>query len=182
MPGGRCLVLNADYSLIHVSNDWYHGWELVTKQKATPLAEYDAPARSDKASRPIPAVVVLRNYVRIGRKRGSFTFPSKRNLWVRDGGKCAYCGCHLTVGSVTKDHVMPTSRGGKDVLTNVVASCWMCNNIKADRTPKEAGMTLRVEPRELTNEEKIEVLVKTHKAQERTVWLQCLRDNNLTLF
>jgi 5-methylcytosine-specific restriction endonuclease McrA len=182
MTGGRCLVLNADMSLIHVTPSWFAGVELVAKGKASPLACYNDVARSERAEYPVPAVVVLKRYVRVGRRRPSFSFPSKRNILIREGFKCAYCDRALTMGTVTKDHVHPVSRGGKDTLLNVVASCWDCNNVKADRTPSEAGMTLLRKPRELTDEEKLEVIVKTHKAHERAVWVTCLRENGLGLF
>lgn len=182
MPGGRCLVLNADYSLIHATPSWYAGVELVGKGKATSLVDYDDAVRSERQTFQIPAVVVLKRYVKVGRRKASFTFPSKRNILVREGFKCAYCGCALTMGSCTKDHVVPLSKGGRDVLLNVVASCWKCNNVKADRTPDQASMKLLVKPRELTDDEKIAVIVKTHKAHERAVWVTCLKTHGLNLF
>ncbi|HEX9939468.1 MAG TPA: HNH endonuclease, partial [Longimicrobium sp.] len=48
---------------------------------------------------------------------------------------------------LTRDHVMPVSRGGQDVWRNVATACEPCNNLKADRTPDEAGMPLLAEPR-----------------------------------
>lgn len=182
MVGGRCLVLNASMELIHVTPSWWSGWKLVERGKASALAHYDDTARSGNTEHQIPAVVVLKRYVKIGRRRPSFSFPSKRNILIRDGFKCAYCSCSLTMASCTKDHVHPISRGGKDELTNVVSACWKCNNIKGSKTVAEAGMTLRIKPRELTDEEKIAVLVKTHRAHERQVWVSCLKQNNLTLF
>jgi len=181
VPGGRCLVLNADMSLVHVTPTWFEGVELLCADKAHPLALYEDKARSQHAAHDIPAVVVLKRYVKIGRRRPSFAFPSKRNILVRDGFACAYCGKPLTMGTVTREHVVPTCRGGKDALTNVVSACWQCNNRKGDKTPSEAGMTLRVKPRELTAEEKVQVIVKTHKAHERAVWLTCLKQHGLEL-
>ncbi|WP_395962609.1 HNH endonuclease [Brachybacterium sp. Z12] len=46
----------------------------------------------------------------------------------------------------TVDHILPVSRGGPSSWTNLVSACKECNNRKADRTPAEAGMPLRVEP------------------------------------
>jgi 5-methylcytosine-specific restriction endonuclease McrA len=48
---------------------------------------------------------------------------------------------------LTRDHVMPLSRGGRDVWRNVATACEPCNNLKADRTPEQAGMPLLAEPR-----------------------------------
>lgn len=58
----------------------------------------------------------------------------------RDGHLCGYCGLPAT----TVDHVLPASRGGGLEWDNAVAACVDCNCVKADRTPREAGMPLRV--------------------------------------
>lgn len=41
---------------------------------------------------------------------------------------------------------MPRARGGKDVWTNVVTACRICNMRKACRTPDEARMPLLYVP------------------------------------
>ena len=60
----------------------------------------------------------------------------------RDEYRCAYCGGR----AATVDHVLPRSRGGADAWLNTVAACGPCNNAKGDRTPREAGMPLRLRP------------------------------------
>lgn len=63
-------------------------------------------------------------------------------LFERDRRLCAYCGEVFTRQLLTREHVLPTSRGGKDVWTNVVTACAPCNSRKAARTPEEARMPL----------------------------------------
>lgn len=67
---------------------------------------------------------------------------SKRGVLVRDERKCAYCKAHAD----TIDHIIPRSRGGLNTWENLVACCFKCNNKKDNRTPKEAGMTLLIQP------------------------------------
>ncbi|SMX66801.1 HNH endonuclease [Brevibacterium aurantiacum] len=67
---------------------------------------------------------------------------SRRALFVRDRGRCCYCG----EPGATMDHVMPKSRGGPAAWTNAVVACFDCNQRKADRTPEEAGMILLKPP------------------------------------
>lgn len=67
-------------------------------------------------------------------------------LFARDRYTCAYCGDVLPPGELEREHVLPYSRGGRDVWTNVVASCRPCNQRKADRTPEEANMPLLYVP------------------------------------
>lgn len=46
---------------------------------------------------------------------------------------CVYCG---TERDITKDHVLPKSRGGQR-KGNLVWACRNCNSAKGDRTPQE---------------------------------------------
>jgi len=43
---------------------------------------------------------------------------------------------------LTRDHIVPFSRGGRDTWMNVVTACRACNERKSDRTPEGAGMEL----------------------------------------
>lgn len=69
---------------------------------------------------------------------------SRREVLKRDRHTCQYCGStkHLTL-----DHVLPRSRGGTDTWENVVAACTTCNGRKGNRTPEEAKMPLRNQPK-----------------------------------
>ncbi len=63
-------------------------------------------------------------------------------LFRRDGHLCMYCGKSFRRFELTRDHVMPQARGGKNIWANCVAACKSCNNYKGCRTPDEAGMQL----------------------------------------
>ncbi|NGX17641.1 HNH endonuclease [Wenzhouxiangella sp. XN24] len=67
-------------------------------------------------------------------------------LFRRDANLCLYCGEHFLVVDLSRDHVTPLSRGGRDCWTNVVTACRRCNNHKAGRTPEQAGMQLLAVP------------------------------------
>ncbi len=73
-------------------------------------------------------------------------------LFARDEYTCQYCGRHRGELKgrqfLTRDHVLPLSRGGDNSWQNLVSSCSPCNNRKGDRLPGEAGMRLLSEPRE----------------------------------
>lgn len=53
----------------------------------------------------------------------------------RDGHACVYCGA--TDVPLHLDHVVPSSRGGSDDPSNLVAACRPCNCSKGPRTPEE---------------------------------------------
>ncbi len=81
-----------------------------------------------------------------GRRPGKTLALTNRELFRRDRYLCAYCGRVFPEMRLTRDHVVPTSRGGRDVWTNAVACCADCNNRKDDRLPEECGMQLLYVP------------------------------------
>lgn len=52
---------------------------------------------------------------------------------VASGFTCAYCAGPAT----TADHVLPRSRGGRTVRSNLLPACSTCNTSKGDRTVVE---------------------------------------------
>lgn len=71
---------------------------------------------------------------------------TNRTLFQRDHNLCLYCGDQFPVSQLTRDHVVPVSRGGECVWENCVTACKECNQRKDDRTPDEAGMKLIAVP------------------------------------
>jgi hypothetical protein len=71
---------------------------------------------------------------------------NNRILFARDGHVCLYCGRRYPARELTRDHVIPASRGGRDVYANLATSCRACNARKDDRTPEEARMPLLALP------------------------------------
>ncbi len=154
------LLLNADFTPLKTLS-WQHSVGLVVRDQA--MVVDTVPGRRVRSARlelPWPAVIALRRYVPVRPVPG----PTRHNVLLRDGHRCAYCGLshtELEPGEVlTMDHVVPRSRAvrGKVVdhegrsidvngWRNVVAACPPCNHRKAARTPEEAHMTLRVTPR-----------------------------------
>ncbi|KAA2284184.1 HNH endonuclease [Arenimonas fontis] len=67
-------------------------------------------------------------------------------LFARDANLCLYCGNEFSRHALTRDHVVPLSRGGRDVWENVVSACFHCNSRKGGRTPQQAGMPLLAVP------------------------------------
>lgn len=91
----------------------------------------------------LPSIVAC-----VGRVHTDNFHPPLENkfLFRRDKNICLYCGGHFAVNNLSRDHVHPLSRGGRDSWTNVVTSCRRCNNRKADRLPEESNMELLAIP------------------------------------
>jgi len=64
---------------------------------------------------------------------------SNRELFRRDRHVCAYCGGEFSFLRLTRDHIVPLSRGGRDLWMNVVTACRHCNGVKRNRTPGGGG-------------------------------------------
>ena len=95
----------------------------------------------------LPSVVRLCKFRKVPYIR---TKPTAKNIFLRDGYQCQYCGEFLTAKELTLDHVLPESRGGPSTWENLVSACRDCNGRKSNMTPEEAGMVLLRRPRAST--------------------------------
>ncbi|MHC8441741.1 MAG: HNH endonuclease [Candidatus Eutrophobiaceae bacterium] len=71
---------------------------------------------------------------------------TNQELFLRDSHLCMYCGGEFLNTELTRDHVMPVSKGGRDRWSNVVSACKQCNTRKGARTPEHARMSLLAVP------------------------------------
>ncbi|GIV59160.1 HNH endonuclease [Rhodocaloribacter litoris] len=137
---GHVLVLNQDYRALTVCSV-QRAAVLVILQKAELVeAMPERYLRSPGFRLPWPSIVRLKAYVSVPYKRILLT---RKNILRRDHFRCQYCGSRERL---TIDHILPRSRGGPDTWENLVAACVPCNNRKGNRTPEEAGMSLRRRP------------------------------------
>lgn len=56
---------------------------------------------------------------------GKYTLDEWENKLKEYNYSCAYCG--KTNIKLTKDHVIPVSKGGENTIDNIVPACWECN-------------------------------------------------------
>lgn len=137
---GRTLVLNGSHEPLGVVPA-RRAVSLVLNQKVDVLEQNGHLYRSEKLEVHAPSVVRLKYFVHVPYRR--LQTPSRRGVFLRDGGKCQYCG----KPAENVDHVHPRSRGGKHSWDNVVAACRRCNGRKENKLPAEAGMKLRRQPK-----------------------------------
>jgi 5-methylcytosine-specific restriction endonuclease McrA len=122
---------------------------LVLKEKAEIVEHHvDKRIRSAAYEMPYPLVVRLVHYVKIPRRwRTVVTNPI---LFARDHHTCQYCGRHrsdlLRKERLTREHVKPISRGGRNTWDNVTTACSTCNHKKGNRLPFEVKMYPKATP------------------------------------
>lgn len=146
----NCLALNASFEPLTIVPA-RRAVRLVLDGKAEILEEVAGRRfRSERRVVPCPAVIRLVRYIHVPyrfRRQVTNTF-----LFARDDYTCQYCGKHKNElrgrQFLTRDHVVPLSRGGLSAWDNVVTSCSMCNNRKGGRLPSEVGLRLLSEPAE----------------------------------
>lgn len=74
---------------------------------------------------------------------------TRRRIYERDGWKCVWCSCHVTIGlrilkpelrellhsgDASIDHVVPRSRGGSNNPRNLITCCVTCNAKRCHRS------------------------------------------------
>jgi 5-methylcytosine-specific restriction endonuclease McrA len=141
----QVLVLNASYEPIHICGV-KRAIVLIVKGLAHSEQNTHQTLRSPSVEVPVPAVIRLIHYVQIPYRRKTY---SKKHIYLRDEYRCQYCGKTGIANDLTLDHILPQSRGGKSIWENLVTCCRKCNNMKQNKTPREAKMTLLNKPRPL---------------------------------
>lgn len=94
----------------------------------------------------VSSIIGVNGPVQAERMRKTSPYPERSILYSRDAHICAYCGDSFEYNTLTIDHVIPKSRGGKNTWVNCVTACRPCNNRKGSRTPEEANMKLLYVP------------------------------------
>ena len=119
-------------------------------------------------------VIETHDYLTIGTSSGPIPFPvkarfisgiiianikrinimhaqlSRKNIFLRDDGRCQYCGMQTSMKSGTVDHIVPRSKGGRHAWENVVIACIPCNQKKGSRLIASTNMSLIKKPKSPT--------------------------------
>ena len=81
----------------------------------------------------VSSIVAVKGYR--GDNRSATPPLSNRELFLRDAFTCMYCGGEYPAHMLTRDHLLPLSRGGRDRWTNVVTACG-CATTQRGRAPR----------------------------------------------
>jgi 5-methylcytosine-specific restriction endonuclease McrA len=163
MQNQNCVVLNGDFSFLNIIH-WKRAVKLCFQGKAENLKSSDKVLRGGDGSVVMKRPLVIR-LIKVIRMVYKNRVPySKKNVMIRDGFKCMYCGTHSK--RLTIDHVIPVSRGGKTNFENCVAACRPCNNWKGNKKPSEAEMFLNRQPYSPTISEFFMIKCKQLKIHE----------------
>ena len=168
-----CLALNASFEPLTIVPP-RRAVRLVLDGKAEVLEEDGSRVfHSERRVVPFPTVIRLVRYVHVPhrfRRQVTNTF-----LFARDDYTCQYCGRHRHElrgrQFLTRDHILPQSRGGGNTWDNVVTSCSRCNNRKGTHLPREAGLSLLTVPREPNYVQLVWVVRRVTQSQSKYIQL-----------
>ena len=110
-----------------------------------PVRPWDFCISSPTMTVRVPTVIIATNFNKMPIK----TFkgkPSKESIWTRDQGVCQYTGKKLSKDQSTIDHVIPRSKGGQDIWTNMVLCDKTINLKKGNKLNSEVGLKLKKDP------------------------------------
>ena len=149
---GAVLLLNATYEPLSIIPE-QRAVALLLRERVEAATDDTLVLHGPSTALALPTVLRLRHYVNVPRRGAGWT---RRGVLQRDGYACIYCGVRagdvaagrrLSKRDFTLDHILPRSRGGKNTWGNTACACQPCNQRKGNRTPHEAGMPLRWEPK-----------------------------------
>ena len=142
------LFLSSGYEPMYKSS-WKRAITAVFCGRAEVLEEHDSyKIFTSSGAIPFPTVVRYTSGVLIGKIKNISKAPkvTKKNIWLRDGGRCQYCEKKISLSDATVDHVIPKSRGGENNWENVTLACSKCNQKKGNKLLENSSLKISRKP------------------------------------
>ena len=150
----QTLVLNADYRPLGfplLTLNAPDAINAVMLERVSVVKYSNVIAHSPSTAFRLPSVVALKQYLYVPGMHETPAF-TRHNLFVRDLGHCMYTGKKLKLSgkdkhqTATIDHVIPSSKGGKNDWSNCVLSSLQANTQKGNQNLKDCGLNLIHQP------------------------------------
>lgn len=75
--------------------------------------------------------------------KGNVMKTTKRErVHAKTGGRCSYCGIHVSLLTFAVDHVTARKHGGSNRIENLMPACTSCNGAKGAKTVEDYRMYL----------------------------------------
>jgi 5-methylcytosine-specific restriction endonuclease McrA len=85
----------------------------------------------------VPSIIAVKNQVFVGK------VPfNNSTLFARDRMTCCYCAARFPRSELTREHIIPESKGGETSWLNCCACCKSCNGRKGNKMLSASGMEL----------------------------------------
>ena len=133
---GKTLVLDSSYMARSIINT-DRAFVITYKGNADIVAEHPESFKLVNPELDIKKPSIIRVYKYVNQVIQKVPL-SRENIYRRDNYECVYCGDN-NKKTLTLDHVIPQSKGGKDTWDNLVTACIKCNSEKSNLTLEEYG-------------------------------------------
>lgn len=133
---GKTLVLDSSYMARSIINT-DRAFVITYKGNADIVAEHPESFKLVNPELDIKKPSIIRVYKYVNQVIQKVPL-SRENIYRRDNYECVYCGDN-NKKTLTLDHVIPQSKGGKDTWDNLVTACRKCNSEKSNLTLEEYG-------------------------------------------
>jgi 5-methylcytosine-specific restriction endonuclease McrA len=75
---------------------------------------------------------VVDRLARVRGAKGSYTFQEWLEVKRKHNFRCAMCGKHESEVKLTRDHIIPITKGGSNYISNIQPLCGPCNSHKSN--------------------------------------------------
>lgn len=124
----------------------------------------------------IDSIIAVRGEINKYNTCGGKIVLTNRSLFARDKNMCAYCGETIKkISLLSRDHVIPTSKGGEDCWTNVVTCCIPCNQKKDNKTLSNTSLKLLYVPYKPCHSESLLLANRNILADQHEFLLQTIK-------
>lgn len=121
----------------------YHAKDMVIWSLGDIVASYRGGFKKDGSRSSLDTTSIIAIKGRGYNINNHGTVPlTNRTLFGRDRHVCAYCGGLFHHSKLSRDHIVPVSKGGKDTWMNVVTACIKCNLKKGSKMLSASGMEM----------------------------------------
>lgn len=145
---GRAKIMDEEFNL-RSFEDWI---SVSSKHSEKEETEF---IRTIRYQVRVPKVIVLSFYDKLPKSEVQL---NRRNVFRRDDYTCQYCykkagptalnphDFSIPVAELTLDHIVPRSKGGTTVWTNITTACIKCNVRKGSSSLQELGWEVKTHP------------------------------------
>ncbi len=139
----KTLLLNSNYQILAFITE-KRAIKLLIKDKVEVISNWQGKKiYSSNGHVAHPATLRMKYHINLKPTKLMF---SRKLILRRDAYICGYCEKPCKQTNLTIDHIIPKSVGGPNTFSNCITACLNCNRAKGNRTPEQAGMTLKRQP------------------------------------
>lgn len=101
-------------------------------KKRGPISQTPSERRLSKLS-----AAINQKWRKTGNAGVTISAADLASVWLKDGGRCRYCGIGVDLMHCSFDHVVPFAEGGYNMVNNLATCCITCQRSKYTKSTSE---------------------------------------------